>query len=136
VLGWFLLWTAPVHASLLEPETSIFGDIGPPDPYYMAALDARDRARRQLIFIQLRAALDLMEQGLLRERAEQRLALAYGARTALEAPGVHLLQHDPRITFLKCLPSLVEQLLDILSELRVTGTPSRERDAGSPHVRF
>ena len=36
VLGWFLLWTAPAHASGLEPETSFFGDIEPPDPYYVA----------------------------------------------------------------------------------------------------
>jgi hypothetical protein len=36
VLGWSLLWTAPAHASGLEPETSFFGDIEPPDPYYLA----------------------------------------------------------------------------------------------------
>jgi hypothetical protein len=36
LLGSFLLWTAPARASGLEPETSFFGGIEPPDPYYLA----------------------------------------------------------------------------------------------------
>jgi hypothetical protein len=35
-LGLFLRCTTPAHASGLEPETSFFGDIEPPDPYYVA----------------------------------------------------------------------------------------------------